>query len=309
MNTKEKILVTGAGGDSGLGTIRILKDSGFYVHACDGNKFSSGLLFADDYSIIPYAAQKEEFLEDIQAILLREEIDIVFPNVDEELPIFAEYKNELDAKIVISPIESIKLCQDKAHLLDVLKNEIDIPKSYMEGDAFPLIVRPRVSRGSRNIHFAKNKRELDFFKYYIRSQHLKPLIQEYLPGREYTVDVLCDFSGNLVTMLPRERIATKGGICSIGKVVRERRFDILVEKILNVMEFRGPINIQFKEDANGILKLLEINPRCSGGLPITYSGGLNIPLLTIKLLNRVCIESDELNYKEKIVFRFLSEIQ
>lgn len=308
MNTKEKILVTGAGGDSGLGTIRILKDSGFYVYACDANEFSSGLHFADAYSIIPYAIQEEKFLKNIQEIISNEEIDIVFPNVDEELPLFAEHENELGARIVISPIETIKICQDKAGLLDFLKNDTPIPKPYMEGDVFPLIVRPRISRGSRNIHFVKNKRELDFFKYYIESQDLKPMIQEYLPGREYTVDILCDFSGNLITMLSRERIATKGGICSIGKIIKESRFDILVEKILNLMEFRGPINIQFKEDANGILKLLEINPRCSGGLPITYNGGLNIPLLTIKLSNQSYIRPDELDYEEKMVFRFLSEI-
>ena len=121
---------------------------------------------------------------------MEKKIDLIFPNVDEELEIFAREAKNLGAKIVISPIESVRLCQDKAYLMDYLKNVVPIPKSCSDGDVFPLLVKPTVSRGSRNIYKANNKRELEFFVYFIRNQGLTPMIQEYLPGRILCLDCL-----------------------------------------------------------------------------------------------------------------------
>ena len=44
------------------------------------------------------------------------------------------------------------------------------------------------------------------------------IIQEYLPGKEYTVDVLSDLDGNSLLAIPRERIEVKAGISSKGKI-------------------------------------------------------------------------------------------
>lgn len=303
-----RILVTGAGGDSGLATIRILKNTGFYVHACDSNKLSSGLHIADSHSIVPLASDKENFLSTIKKIIRRNNIDAIFPNVDEELKVFAEHKEEIGAGVIISPVETIEICQDKIRVLDYLKEDISVPKTNIEDEPFPVIVRPTVSRGSRNVYLAIDETEMIFFRRYIERQGLIPMVQEYLPGKEYTVDALCDFSGSLVVVAPRERLATKGGISSIGKNVKDLRISNIVKKIAEKLRFKGPINIQFKEDKEGILKLIEINPRCSGGLPITYRNGLNIPFLAIKLLENRQISLEELDYQEKTVFRYLDEV-
>ena len=271
-----RILVTGAGGDSGLAAIRILKASGFYVHACDCSDISSGLYLADSYSILPKASDEKTFLEEIKNIIKNNKIDIIFPNVDEELRIFAKYKDEIDAKIIIYPLETI--------------------------------IRPTVSRGSRNIYIAKNIKEKEFFLYYIKSLNLIPMIQEHLPGKEYTVDCLFDENGKLIVLSARERMSTKGGISLVGKTVKEERINKIIEIIGEKIRFFGPVNIQLKEDKDGVLKLIEINPRCSGGLPITYKNELNIPLLAVKIAKGEYISPSELSYKEGIVFRYLSEV-
>ncbi|MBO4779282.1 MAG: ATP-grasp domain-containing protein, partial [Selenomonadaceae bacterium] len=58
----------------------------------------------------------------------------------------------------------------------------------------------------------------------------------------------------------------------------------VAEKILSLMNFDVPINIQFRTD-NERLYLLEINPRMSGGLQLSCLGaGINIPDLAINRL-------------------------
>jgi len=310
MNRKNlNILVTGAGGDSGLATIRILKDSGYRVTACDCNILSSGLYLADYYYVIPSAKQEMDFLKAVKRIVKKKNIDVIFPNVDEELRLFAIHKEEISANIVISDLNTIKICQNKIKAIEYFKDIIPVPETDEDIRSFPVVVRPIVSRGSKNVYLAKNRKEVLFFKRYIKSENLIPMVQEYLPGKEYTVDAVCDFSGNLMVAVPRQRLSVKGGICSIGRTVKNKNISILVKKITENLKFKGPINIQFKEDSKGILKLLEINPRCSGGLPITYTNGINIPDITIKLLYGNNIKKGDLIYRDGVVFRYLNEVK
>ena len=132
------------------------------------------------------------------------------------------------------------------------------------------------------------------------------MIQEYLPGTEYTIDSLFDFDGNFVLCVPRKRVNTYGGISAIGETIHDSRFEEIVRNIGNTILFNGPVNIQVKEDVNGVLKLMEINPRLSGGLPITYKSGINLPDLAYKLFNDLEISFD--TYKQIKVFRYLNEV-
>ena len=74
----------------------------------------------------------------------------------------------------------------------------------------------------------------------------------------------------------------------------------MVEQIheRNALKFIGPINIQFKLDSQGIPKLVEINPRLSGGFPITAASGINTLELLYKLIKGERINPDSLVWKE-----------
>ena len=305
----ERIFVTGAGGDSGLCVIRILKEKGYYVHAGDSNLDSSGLYLADSFSILPSAEKEEEFINEIKRIVIEKKIDVIFPNVDEELKIFSKYKEEIPCKVIISPYKTIEICQNKLQSVEFLKEIVPIPHTNRLIENFPLIVRPIVSRGSRNVFKVNNERERDFFWEYLKNRDLVPMIQEFLPGVEYTIDVLFDLDGNFVVGAPRKRVATKGGASLIGETEKNEILINYVKEISKKMKFIGPINFQFKEDREGVLKFLEINPRFSGGLTITYKNGLNIPELILKISRGDKINEQELNYKEGKVYRYLSEIK
>ena len=52
-----------------------------------------------------------------------------------------------------------------------------------------------------------------------------PIVQEYLDGPEFTIDVLCDFDGRPLSIVPRERVVIRAGVIDRGRTVNDPRAD------------------------------------------------------------------------------------
>ena len=306
------VLITSAGGDSAIATIRILKSTTKHtIFAVDCNQYATGFYLADQYFVVP-RANDDSYIPKMAELVKKHKIDLVIPTVDEELLILFLNLKEIPCHIVLSPLSTIILCQDKLDTIQWLKKIIPTPEIFpkLTDIKFPAIIKPRNSRGSRHIFLVQNQIWAKTIIEYLTSQQYSVsdlLFQEYLPGDEYTVDLICDRKGKPLVIVPRLRIATKGGISTIGKTVKDNQIIKILKKIVAKIPFYGPVNIQFKKDSAGKLKLLEINPRTSGGIPITYQSGINIPLLTVKTAFSQKIDPQELVWQETFVYRYLEE--
>jgi biotin carboxylase len=102
------------------------------------------------------------------------------------------------------------------------------------------------------------------------------MVMELLEGYEYSIDCLASAEGELLAAIPRRKEAGRLYLLEDVPELLElsRRF---------AEEYRIPYvyNIQVKYN-KGVPKLLEINPRMSGGLYITCLSGVNIPYLAVK---------------------------
>src|SRR3990167_708011 len=265
------VMITSSGGDSAIAAIRILKETTKHkIFAVDCNKYASGLYLADKYFVIPNTADNL-YIPKMVELVKKHKIDLIIPTIDEELLILCLNLGKIPCQVVLSPLSTIVLCQDKLSTLDELKGIIPTPEIFpkLTDIKFPAIIKPRNSRGSRHIFLVQNQIWAKTIIEYLTSQQYSLsdlLFQEYLPGNEYTVDLICDRKGKPLVIVPRLRIATKGGISTIGKTVKDNQIIKLVKKIVAKIPFYGPVNIQFKKDRAGKVKLLEINPRVSGGL-------------------------------------------
>lgn len=103
------------------------------------------------------------------------------------------------------------------------------------------------------------------------------LLMEYLQGDEYSVDCLAD-EGRLVCAVPRKKDVSLG----YGQVIDVRE-DVIATVTDLAKDFRlnGIFNAQFKEGNSG-LRLLEINPRMSGGIAMSCLAGPNLPYLALQ---------------------------
>ena len=104
------------------------------------------------------------------------------------------------------------------------------------------------------------------------------MVLEYLDGYEYSIDCLAQADGTLLTAIPRKK-----GNGRIREIEYNKELIEIAEKMAEQYKIPYVFNIQVKYK-DGIPKLLEINPRMSGGLHISCLANINFPYLAIKLL-------------------------
>jgi carbamoyl-phosphate synthase large subunit len=173
--------------------------------------------------------------------------------------LFSENKNkleELGVKVWISPLNTIKLCNNKFKFWETLHDKFLMPNPI--NSAF---LKPDIGAGARGTEVIKAK----------EGSHL----WEYLPGKEYTVDVFCDDKSNSLGTVVRTRNGIKAGISVKGTVLRHEQIEKNSEKLCKELKIQGPCCIQWKENGYGLPKLIECNPRLGGGTYFSTSPGIN----------------------------------
>lgn len=106
------------------------------------------------------------------------------------------------------------------------------------------------------------------------------MVMPYLDGPEISVDCLQTCTG--VIAIPRFKSAGRHEeICFDSELIE------VTKKIVARSGLEQPCNVQYRV-GNGIIYLLEINTRMSGGIPMSCLGtGVNIPGIALcKLLGR-----------------------
>jgi carbamoyl-phosphate synthase large subunit len=107
-------------------------------------------------------------------------------------------------------------------------------------------------------------------------------VAEYLPGAEYSVDVLCR-RGETISAVACKRNESFYGLATDAEVVDE---DDVVRAAMEIVDAVGLdyiVNVQFRRDEDGVPKLMEINPRVPGTIGLTVASGVNMPYLALKL--------------------------
>ncbi|MGH9373702.1 MAG: ATP-grasp domain-containing protein, partial [Vicinamibacterales bacterium] len=209
------------------------------------------------------------------------------PTIDDELALFGAAADRFLSIGVLpacSPEATALACDDKFETCRILSERgVSAARSYLPETlpadvALPLFIKPRVGRGAVGAFPVKTRAELDFFLKYIPV----PVLQEYLDGPEYTIDVLCDFRGRPLSIVPRERVVIRAGVIDRGRTVRSDALTNLALAACRALRFAGPINIQCRMRGDEPA-IIEINPRFSGGIPLTIAAGADFPKMLVRL--------------------------
>lgn len=309
-----KILITSIGRRIQL--IKHLK-SNFELVGVDCNDDIAGKFFVDKFYKIPKFDDKS-YINRLIEICTLENINMIIPLYEKEFYILCEERDrftEIGVHILLSSKEIIEICNYKENTQSFFEdNNIKSPKTYVledlnKGLEFPLIIKPSEGMGSQNVFKVKNRKELMFFNEYIEN----PIIQKFIDGEEYTVDVLCDFKGNPVYIIPRKRIEVRSGEVSKSKVVLDfeiiEQTKIVIEKLntykdKNGLGVQGPLTIQCFKQRDGEIIFLEINPRFGGGVPLSFEAGANYSDCLNKMLSEENITYIQKDIKELTMIRF-----
>jgi carbamoyl-phosphate synthase large subunit len=160
---------------------------------------------------------------------------------------------------------------------------VRVPDTWIADDRFdasapdlPVIVKPRSGSGSRGIRLVERIPELEALP---RDGTL--LVQEHLPGAEFSLDVLARTDGHVAGVVPRERLKVDSGIAVTGRTLHDEALETFARKVAAAIGLTTVANVQVKQDAAGVPALLEVNPRFPGTMPLTIAAGIDMPKLAI----------------------------
>lgn len=119
-----------------------------------------------------------------------------------------------------------------------------------------------------------------------------PLVQQFIKGEEYGVECLCkDGKAHVVVIHKRLRsMSPTGGASVLKETVGEneltKKMRAYAEKLLKELSWTGVAMVEFKVDTtDNTPKLMEINGRFWGSLPLAVFAGVDFPYLYYQLAN------------------------
>lgn len=303
------ILVPSASAPAGINTIKSLKMVNYPVRivASDSNPFSAGFFMSDAYEVLPEIDSKL-YITRLLEIVTKHKINVLMPSSGYDIYQYSANKEKLlklGALPVVSDIKTMKICRDKIQTFNYLSKKFELPFTtldYKKVKGFPLIAKPRYGKGSKGIVKINNENELKYVRF--NSENL--IFQEYLPGTEYTIDVLSDMECEPILAVPRVRVETRAGISTVGTIVKDENISETCKSIAKFLKIRGPCCIQMKESNDGILKIVEVNPRMGGGTIFAALAGANFPAMILDMVNGKKLKIP--NISEVTVVRYFEEI-
>ena len=218
---------------------------------------------------------------------------MVIPTVDTELKLLAAAKSdflESGIHVIVSSEAFIKTCGNKRETIAFFNSRgIDTPPIIdPDSPKFPFFVRPISGSNSKNV-FKVNDASQVSPQFDDTSRFL---LQEYVGGEgvnEYSLDLYYDRNSVLKCIVPRRRVAIRGGEMSKGKACKNQLIPFVREKLDTIPGAVGCLTLQvfLNSNTNQIFGI-EINPRFGGGFPLSYFAGAQYPqwLLSEYLLNQ-----------------------
>jgi carbamoyl-phosphate synthase large subunit len=252
------------------------------VIACDLTELTAAMQMADVRHVVP-RCDSPGFAAAMRLLCASEQVDLVIPTIDTELPIWAQLKGELaqaGTTVAVSSPSTIAIAADKRRTnAHCLSSGIPVPRQStpaLVSDirsqwSLPLVVKPPMGSASNGLHIVRAWDELDHI---VKNEsHEAVIVEEFLPGVEHTVDVYVDRSGEVHCPVVRRRLEVRAGEVSKARVVRDDGLASLATKVVETLPGAyGVLNVQIFSD--GLTAgLVEINARFGGGYPLTWRAG------------------------------------
>ena len=301
-----RILVTGAGGVSGVNFVRALRATPerLYIAGTDYNPYH--INFPDlDASYRTPKHSDASFFEIVHGIVEKETIDFLHPNPEVEAYVIALNRDKVKAKLFLPSVKAIEASRDKYLTAKILSESGLAPKTkLLEGvddvdEAFASMGSPlwvRIKEGAGGLGGLRCNDAEEAKSWISAWEKLKGrrisdfIVQEYLPNRDLAWDSLW-MDGELVTSFARERLEyafkhlTFSGIAgtpSVTRTVHDARINEVASKAVKLMDVKphGIYCVDLREDEGEHPKVTEVGAKVHTTLGLWgYSAvkALNLP--------------------------------
>ncbi len=267
---------------------------GLEIYGADIMGTAPALNFCDHTVKVP-CIKDEAYIPSLLACCKENNIDVLIPTIDTDLLILSKNKEafrEIGTIVLVSNEEKIAICRDKRLTSTYFESvgllsasPVDDYQKYDGG--YPAFIKPKDGSSSAFAYKVNNRQELESFARRVPDY----IVQPFIEGTEYTVDVFCDFDGTPIYITPRIRLAVRAGEVLKTKIIQDEIIISEIKKLLADYKPCGAITVQLiRQNITEKDYYIEINPRYGGGAPLTMKAGANSAIALLKLLNGECIK-------------------
>ena len=313
------VLITAAGNVFMPGTMACLKENGersIRVVGADMSEDSSILRMCDVAYQVPRCTDPA-YIDALLEICKKEKIDVLLPIMSAELNALAENRERFTAigtTVSVSDGRALSIANNKGKLFSFME-EKGLPcaryalvrsSEELRDSALRLgysekrvCVKATESSGSRGFRILSERASrFEMFMYDKPTAGITTLdellgvmaeaesfpellVMEYLPGAEYSVDLLAD-GGKTLAACCRKSIRMENSIMLEAEIVEAPAVTELCVKVSEALGLDGNIGFDVKEREDGTPVIMECNPRITAGIPFFHLAGVNLPYLCIK---------------------------
>tara|TARA_B100000886_G_scaffold340538_1_gene310982 strand:- start:50 stop:1045 length:996 start_codon:yes stop_codon:yes gene_type:complete len=253
-----------------------------------------------NYFYLSPEVKTKKYIEFVKSVIKKHKIKVIIPLLDIDVKKLSENFDvfkKLNVTLIAPPQNITKILVDKYKLFNFLtKNKIDCPKSYIFKKEFfkdlklnkikyPVILKPRLGTSSKLIVKANNKKELLFFYKFLTKEANKSffgkkndkqsiLIQQYIQGKEFGLDLFNSIKKEYFFHLLKEKIFISSGETQVCKV-SSNNISILSKKISKLISHNFLVDIDLIKKGKKFY-IIDINPRIGGGYPFTHFAGCDM---------------------------------
>ena len=235
---------------------------------------------------------------------------MVMPIGDDCVGLVSKYKELISqyTKVPVADYSTWIRARDKAETIKLaIETGVPHPKTRFITDTtevetaaeelgFPVVIKPRQSCGSRGIAYVREKEKLLESYMRVHSEYPFPMVQEFIPpgANAYGVSLLLNKEAEPRAVFVHKRLRefpVKGGPSTLRESVHKPELVDISIRLLKSINWHGVAMVEFKEDPrDGQCKIMEINPRFWGSLPLAIVAGVDFPYLLYKMVTEGDVE-------------------
>lgn len=242
-----------------------------------------------DYTRKVCRMRDADYIPQLLRICEADHIDLLIPTIDTDLLVLSQNAakfDEIGTKVLISKPEKIAICRDKNYTADFFEScDLKAPRTVNDYQLYhgpyPCFIKPK-DGSSINAFKVENESELKVYAEQIGDY----IVQPFIEGTEYTVDIFCDYEGNPLFITPRIRVAARAGEVLKTEIAMDEKIIEECRKLIAGFQPCGPMIVQLiRQNKTDDDYYIEINPRFGGGAPLSMKAGARSAEAILKLLS------------------------
>lgn len=306
------ILITNIGRRGYL--VEYIKETDYFtgkVYVSDCDNTAAGLYGNNDgHFILPRPVDNpDKYVSQLVILCKKYDIGMVIPVIDPEIDILSEYRSifwENDIVVTVSDKHVLDICYNKSNMNKFLgDNNFLVPKTYFSINDFkcsidrreidfPVIIKPIYGSGSVSTYIVNSIEKLNSL--FVDGM----MIQEYIDGQEFGVDILNNFGGKPVRCVVKKKLSMRSGETDKALVVKNEYIQAESIRLAKLLGHVCNLDCDILEKEEKIY-IIDMNPRFGGGYPATHLSGENYLELIMRMKNGEVVLEDFDSYKDNIL--------